>query len=217
MNDFKFELLNPSDPVAVQEYEAAFYQAFAKVTTNRLVQKLWLWDHETGRVRTRVRYQDQLICTLRDQAGRLRSAMAFNLQLRHFQAASYGFALPPASLSSFEVLTFFATVAQTLSVCANFWSSCLALLRGRGLTTGYATTAPRPLAMYRRAGWRVLQEQEIESEKRYFLRYETPRSGRKCTDASTGMSTLSAPVLGLVAAPVRQNSLLEPLALLPQS
>ena len=79
MNGFKFELLNPSDNAAVEEYEAAFYQSFSKVTTNRLVQKLWLWDHETGRLKTRVPYQDQLICALRDQAGRLRSAMAFNI------------------------------------------------------------------------------------------------------------------------------------------
>lgn len=171
MNDFQFGLLNPSDPTAVQEYEAAFYHAFAKVTTNRLVQKLWLWDHVAARLKTRVRYQDQLICTLRDQAGRLRSAMAFNVELRQFQAASYGFA-PPVPGLSFEVLTFFASAAQTLGVYSSFWASCLALLRGRGLTTGYATTAPRPLPMYRRAGWQIVQEKDIESEKRYFLRYE---------------------------------------------
>jgi hypothetical protein len=179
MNDFQFGLLNSSDPAAVQEYEAAFYQAFARITTNRLVQKLWLWNHETARLKTRVPYQDQLVCTLRDQAGHLRSAMAFNVELRQFQAASYGFAAPPAPRSSFEVLTFFASAAQALGVSAKFWSGCLALLRGRGLTTGYATTAPRPLPMYRRAGWRVLQEQEIESEKRYFLRYEIPRFGEE--------------------------------------
>jgi hypothetical protein len=179
MNDLQFELLNSSDPAAVQEYETAFYQAFARVTTNRLVQKLWLWDHETARVKTRVHYQDQLICTLRDQTGRLRSAMAFNVKLQQFQGAAYGFAAPPVPSVSFEVLTFFASAAQTLAVCAKFWSGCLALLSGRGLTTGYATTAPRPLPMYRRAGWRVLQEQEIESEKRYFLRYEIPRFGQR--------------------------------------
>jgi hypothetical protein len=179
MNDLQFELLNTSNPDAVQEYEAAFYNAFAKVTTNRLVQNLWLWDDETARVKTRVPYQDQLICTLRDQAGRLRSAMAFNVELRRFQAAAYGFAAPPAPSTSFEVLTFFASDTQTLDVVRNFWLSCLALLSGRGLTTGYATTAPRPLPMYRRAGWRVLQEQEIESEKRYFLRYEIPRFGQR--------------------------------------
>lgn len=174
MNGCKIEVLNPSDPAAVHEYEAAFYHAFARVKTNRLVQKLWLWDHDAARVRTRVRYQDQLICILRDQAGRLRSAMAFNVELRQFQAASYGFVAPSAPSASFEVLTFFASATQTFAMCRNFWSSCLALLRKRGLTTGYATTAPRPLPMYRRAGWRILQEKEIESEKRYFLRYEIP-------------------------------------------
>ncbi len=173
MNDFKFELLNPYNPASVQEYEVAFYQSFAKVTTNRLVQKLWLWDHEAGRLKTRVPYQDQLICTLRDQAGRLRSAMAFNVELQQFQASSYGFAAPQAP-GSFEVLTFFAPTAQTLDVCANFWSSCLTLLSGRGLTIGYATTARRPLPMYRRAGWQILQEQEIEAEMRYFLHYKIP-------------------------------------------
>ena len=30
-----------------------------------------------------------------------------------------------------------------------------------------------------RAGWRVLQEQEIDSEKRYFLRYEISRSAQR--------------------------------------
>lgn len=179
MNDFKFELLNAADPAMMEEYESAFYHSFARVTTNCLVQKLWLWDHEAGRLKTRVPYQEQLICALRDRAGRLCSAMAFNVELRQFQAASYGFAAPQARTGSFEVLTFFALSAQTLRVCANFWSSCLALLSGQGLTTGYATTAQRPLPMYRRAGWRILEEQEIESEKRYFLWYSIPKLGQR--------------------------------------
>lgn len=170
--DYKFEQLNPSDPAAVQEYESAFYRSFSGLTTNRLVQKLWLWDHAGARLRTRIPYTDQVICCLRDHAGRLRLAMAFNIELRHFQSASYGFAAPQAASGSFEVLTFFAVAAQTLDVCAKFWSSCLDLLGERGLTIGYATTARRPLPMYRRAGWRIMQEREIESEVRYFLRYK---------------------------------------------
>ena len=171
MNGFTFELLDSSDPVAVQEYEVAFYRSFCGLTTNRLVQKLWLWDHLTARLKTRIPYADQLICCLRDHAGRLHSAMAFNVELRQFQSSSYGFAAPQAASGSFEVLTFFAVATQTLDVCASFWSSCLDLLGGRGFTTGYATTARRPLPMYRRAGWRVVQEREIESEMRYFLRF----------------------------------------------
>lgn len=173
MSDLSFDVLDVSND-AVREYESAFYQSFSRATANRLVQRLWLWDHDNGRLRTRIPYEDQLICTLRDQAGRLRSAMAFNIALRQFQAASYGFAAPQASCRSFEVLTFFTLAAQTLDVCASFWSSCLALLSGRAFMTGYATTAQRPLPMYRRAGWRILDEREIESEKRYFLNYKIP-------------------------------------------
>ncbi len=177
MSDCEFELLNPDEPAAVEEYETGFYQSFARVTTNRLVRKLWLWDHTAGRLKTRIPYEDQLICTLRDQAGRLRSALAFNVKLHQFQAATYGFAAPQLPSESFEVLTFFALATQSLGACANFWSRCLALLRGRGLMTGYATTASRPLPMYRRAGWQILEEQEIESEMRYFLHYTIPRPG----------------------------------------
>lgn len=169
--DFSFEMLNPADAAAVEEYESAFYRSFSGLTTNRLVQKLWLWDHTATRLKTRIPYSDQLICCLRDHAGRLHSAMAINVELRQFQSASYGFA-PQTRTGSFEVLTYFAVAAQTLEMCARFWSSCLELLGGRGFTNGYATTARRPLPLYRRVGWQVVQEQEIESEMRYFLRYK---------------------------------------------
>jgi hypothetical protein len=171
--DFMFEMLNSSDPAAIAEYESAFYQSFSGLTTNRLVQKLWLWDHTACRLKTRIPYTDQLICCMRDHSGRLHSAMAFNVELRQFQSASYGFTAPQAASGSFEVLTFFAVAAQTLDVCAKFWSNCLDLLGRRGLTIGYATTARRPLPMYRRVGWQVVQEQEIESEMRYFLHYNS--------------------------------------------
>ncbi len=175
MKDFNFELLDTSNPVAVREYEGAFYQSFSKVSTNQLVRKLWLWDDEAGRLKTRVPYEDQLICVLRDPSGSLRSAMAFNVALRQFQAAAYDFAAPRTQVGAFEVLTFFSVVAETLEVRANFWARCVALLSACGYYAGYATTARRPLPMYQRAGWRVLEEREIESEKRYFLHYEVPR------------------------------------------
>ena len=174
MKDFKFELLDTSDPAAVREYEAAFYNSFAKVVTNRLVKKLWDWDHEAGRLRTRVPYESQLICALRDPSGALHSAMAFNVALREFQAAAYGFAVPDGTMGAFEVLPFFAVAAETLEVRANFWARCVALLSACGYHAGYATTARRPLSMYQRVGWRVLEEREIESEKRYFLHYSIP-------------------------------------------
>ncbi len=175
MKDFSFELLDTSNPSAVQEYEAAFYQSFSKVSTNQLVRKLWAWDHEAGRLKTRVPYEDQLICASRDPSGSLHSAMAFNVALHQFQAAAYGFAAPEAAVGAFEVLTFFAVATETVLVRANFWARCVALLSACGLHAGYATSAWRPLSMYQRAGWRVLEEREIESEMRYFIHYRIPQ------------------------------------------
>lgn len=175
MKAFNFELLDKSNPIAVQEYEAAFYQSFSKVSTNRLVRKLWLWDDEAGRLKTRIPYEDQLICASRDESGNLHSAMAFNVALRQFQASAYDFAARDAKVGAFEVLTFFALATETVLVRANFWARCVALLSACGYHAGYATTAQRPLPMYQRAGWQVSEEREIESEMRYFIHYKIPR------------------------------------------
>ncbi len=175
MKDFNFELLDTSNPVAVQEYEEAFYQSFSKVGTNRLVRKLWVWDHEAGRVKTRIPYEEQLVCAYRNPSGSLHSAMAFNVALRQFQAAAYDFVAPKVTRGAFEVLTFFALATEAVVIRANFWARCVALLSACGYYAGYATTARRPLHMYERAGWRVLEEREIESEMRYFIHYKIPR------------------------------------------
>ena len=187
MSDLTFAVLNRSTD-EIREYESAFFQSFSKVESNRLARKLWLWDFDSERICTRIPYEDQIICALRDQAGQLRSAMAFNIALRHFQSSAYGFAAPEAPAASFEVLTFFAASAQTLDVYSSFWSNCIALLRGIGLTIGYATTAFRPLPMYRRIGWRILEEREIESEKRYFLNYriDASRGAERIGPSKTG-------------------------------
>ncbi len=179
MKDYKFELLDTSNPAAVREYEEAFYHSFSKVSTNRLVRKLWVWDDEAGRLRTRIPYESQLICVSRDQSGSLHSAMAFNVTLRQFQAAAYGFAAPEETAGAFEVLTFFAVATESVRVRADFWARCVALLSACGFYVGYATSAWRPLSMYQRAGWRALEDREIESEKRYFLHYQIPRCERR--------------------------------------
>jgi hypothetical protein len=179
VKEYKFELLDTSDAAAVREYEEAFYQSFSKVSSNRLLRKLWVWNDEAGRLKTRVSYADQLICVSREPSGRLHSAMAFNVALRQFQASAYDFAAPDAMVGAFEVLTFFALATETVLVRANFWARCVALLSACGYHAGYATTARRPLSMYRRAGWRVLGEREIESEMRYFIHYKIPRCDQR--------------------------------------
>jgi hypothetical protein len=166
-------ILDTTDAGAVREYERAFYRAFRRATTNRLVRKLWLWDDEEGRVATRIPYVDQRIYTLADTVGGIRAALAANVAMREFQSAAFGFS-PGERDGAVEVLTFFSTasgVRDTTSLFRGFVEDT----HGSGRHTAFATTAERPFRVYRRIGWELVAEREIESERRYFLRFDLRR------------------------------------------
>jgi hypothetical protein len=169
---FCFEELNTHDPLVREEYERAFHDAFIQVTTNRLIHKLWLWDYSARRVETRIPYDEQVIFALRDEAGRIETAMAFNVGASGWQSSAFGFAGPATRHGSCEILTFFSVADHTLSVKLAFWRRCVTELRARGFENSYATTALRPLASYMRLGWRVIASKQIEGEPRYFLRHD---------------------------------------------
>ena len=166
------EILDTSAAEKVAEYETAFYDAFARVTSNRLIHQLWVWDYENRRLATRIGYEDQTILVWRDGAGKLHTAIAFNTGMHEFQSAYFGF-YPPAD-AQFEVLTFFTSEPRTIAWLTMLWSECLDVLSLLNLKVGYATTAHRPMRLYRMGGWQVVAEKEIEGERRYFLRNELP-------------------------------------------
>ena len=163
--------LDVADSAAVAQYERAFYEAFRRATANRLVRKLWLWDDEQGRLATRIPYEDQLVYTLRDPAGRMAGGIGVNVAMRAFQSAAFGFS-PGEWEQSAEVLTFFSALRGDVRSSKELWRRTAAELLGRGFRTALATTAQRPLRSYLRIGWRLLAEAEIEAERRYFLRYD---------------------------------------------
>jgi hypothetical protein len=171
MSGFQFAELNLSEPETRREYESTFHDCFAKVTSNRLIHRLWLWDYTARRVAARIPYEQQTILGLRDSTGKLDTAMAFNTGMRELQSAAFGFVVPHAG-GCFEILTFFSLSDRTLKVKLEFWRLCLEELYARGYRDGYATTAHRPLAAYRRLGWRVVDETSLEGEQRYFLHYD---------------------------------------------
>jgi hypothetical protein len=177
LSGFQFEELNLADSETRHEYESAFHDCFAKVASNRLVHQLWLWDYGARRVAVRIPYDQQTILALRDGAGRLDTAMAFNTGMRELQSAAFGFAVADAG-GCFEILTFFSRRDRTLKVKLEFWKRCLEELYVRGYRDGYATTAHRPLASYRRLGWRVVDERLVQGEQRYFLHYDLAGGAR---------------------------------------
>jgi hypothetical protein len=171
-----FIRLDAADPGIRREYERAFYEAFARVQTNRLVRRLWLWDDENLRLRVRLAYEDHAIWASRRANGELHYAIAAHADPTRAQSAAYGFEIPHEP-GVFEVLTFFAAGPTSFAEARAFWRSFLAHMRAAGLARGYATCASRMLPLYTRAGWEAVAAREIESETRHFLelRFDSPR------------------------------------------
>jgi hypothetical protein len=167
-------ILDTRDPEALRNYERAFYAAFRRATANRLVRKLWMWNDDEGRVATRIPYSDQRIYTLRNRAGEIQAALAANVAMREFQSAAFGFT-PAEPQGAVEVLTFFSTAAEVRGTTQLF-RSFVEETRASGRHTALATTAERPFRVYRRIGWELVAEREIETERRYFLRFDLRRA-----------------------------------------
>lgn len=169
-----FDLLDPADAAAIAAYEGSFHAAFSAVTDNRLIRWLWQWDDHARRLRTRIPYEDQAIYLQHGADGDIIAALAVNLALRQVQGNAFGFSLPETA-GCCEFLTVFVNAGHDLKTRYAFWSDCFADLRRRGLHTAYATTARRPLGLYRRLGGEVIETAEIEGEERFFLRFRLER------------------------------------------
>lgn len=176
----RFSELDTSDAVAVETYERALHAAFSKVSGNRLIRRLWVWDDDARRVKTRVPYADQVVLLGWNAAGEIETAMAFNCAMREFQSSAFGFAPPEVTDGSCELIVFFTLGHRHLSRVVTNLIHCYAEMRARGYHTAYATTAARPLPTYRRiGGTEVIDEREIEGEMRYFLRVDLARFERR--------------------------------------
>jgi len=174
MTEFGVAVLDTENRDAVIAYERAFYDAFRRATSNRLVRKLWEGNVEECRLATRVPYVDQRIYTLIDRCGCIRAALAANLTLREFQSATFGFS-PARRDGTIEVLTFFSSEPREIRGKARLFRRFVDDARREGYHTAYATTAEHPVRVYRGIGWDLLAETEIDAERRYFLRFDLAR------------------------------------------
>jgi hypothetical protein len=172
MSDLHFERLDPFSSTEREAYERAFYTAFQRAVGNRLVRQLWLWDDAASRVATRIPYDEQTIYVLRDGGGAIVTGLAVNHALRSFQSAAYGFSPPENRDGCCEFLTVFSVNEYRLTTRFKFWRDSFAALRAQGFHTGYATTAHRVLNLHRLLGARILKENEISGEMRYFLEFD---------------------------------------------
>lgn len=161
--------LDLSDPVVVSDYERRFYQSFIKLEKQSLIRKLWNFDDEQQRLKAKIPYQEQIVFNLNDGDG-VFGAIGLNMGKKLFQFSDYGFQLPSTSTDicrACEVLTMFSVKHR---VNQERWLGICKEVFRYGFTDIFATTAPRPLPLYQRLGFQVIDKAVIDGEARYFIR-----------------------------------------------
>lgn len=172
----RLEVLDVTDSSLVGEYERAFYLSFARVTNQRLIRDLWAWNDGAERIAAHLPYDEQVVYVARDADGGVETALGVNVAMRNWQSTAFGFGAGVDTDGCCELLTYFTTGEHRVGAQREFIEACFTDLRRQGLHTAYATTAPRPLPTYRRIGGEVLDERQIGSETRYFLKFSLHRA-----------------------------------------
>jgi hypothetical protein len=170
------EILDVKDPCSVATYERAFHSSFTGVTGNTLIRDLWIWDDDAQRLAVRIPYDDQVVYVARDADRGIKTALGVNVAMRAKQSATFGFDSGTRTEGCCELLTYFTTGEHRVGAQRAFIEACFTDLRGRGLHTAYATTAPRPLPTYRRIGGELVDERRVDGEMRYFLKFSLSRA-----------------------------------------
>jgi hypothetical protein len=172
-----FSIIDTSNPEEIELYEKAFYNVFVTVTTNRLVRKIWDWDKESHRLKTKISYEDQVIFSCKNPKGEIKSAVAFSLNAAESQFGNFGFQVPADKKGKYvELLTLFTQPGVRLNgfrfTQSFFRPHCVAYMQNMGYDFGLTTCAERPLTAYLRWGWELLDEAVIDHQIRYFLYYD---------------------------------------------
>lgn len=196
MISYPMRLLDPGNPLDLEQFEQAFFRGFQQSSHNQLIRWLWDWDEPRQRLRTRVPYEDQRIW-VGGADDSLAVGIAVNVRLALLQSSAFGFSIPDALSSGgrlCEFLAFFSTGDHSLANGHAIWTEVFRALQGLGYCEAVATSAAKVLPLYRRMGATVLDEREVEGEKRFFLRFELMRTARwtgRLDEAATGPAPLA--------------------------
>lgn len=173
-------LLDLDNKCDIEKFEKAFFRGFQKSSHNQLIRWLWEWGEPRQRLRTRVPYEDQMIW-VGGAGDRLAVGIAVNVRLALLQSAAFGFSIPDALSNGgrlCEFLAFFSTGDHSLANGHAIWTEVFRALQKFGCSEAVATSATKVLPLYRRMGATILDEREVEGEKRFFLRFKLMRTAR---------------------------------------
>ena len=162
------------DERQIRAFERAFYRAFSRSKGNLLVRKLWIWNDEEGRLKTRIPYSAQKIFVSWDESGEVDTAVAFNCSSDYFQAGFFGFERPLCYDSAYEVLAFYSRCDQKFRELRHFMWHCALYCDRQGVPWIDATCTDRLLRAYQRVGGVLQSTVVINGEARHHLRFSIP-------------------------------------------
>lgn len=161
-------IVDSTDLAALKDYEERFYHAYIHLEKQNLIRKIWDFDDVHKRVKTKIPYSDQIIFNLHEN-DHIFGAIAFNVAEREFQYSEYGFRFPSWGNGTrvCEVLTMFSEKNQ---IDKARWMQTCNMMAEQGFTDLLATSAPRPLPLYKRFfQFKVIDSNIIDGEMRYFI------------------------------------------------
>jgi hypothetical protein len=167
--------LDLSNEAHIHAFEQSFYLAFSRSKGNSLVRKLWLWNDEDSRLKTRIPYSSQRIFVTWDEAGEVDTAVAFNCSKDFYQAGFFGFERPLCSEPNYEVLAFYSKRDQKFRELRLFMWQCAVYCDQQGVSCIDATCTDRLLRPYTRVGGVLQSSMRIGCETRHLLRFSIPK------------------------------------------
>jgi len=87
-------LVNNNCDQQIDHFERLFYYSFNKSENQTLIRKLWIFDDDSQRLKTKVTYNDQYIVAFVSSTHEDVGYVAFNHALNLLQSNSFGFSLP---------------------------------------------------------------------------------------------------------------------------
>lgn len=170
---FSYSILNHDNFNQLIKYERDFFKAFIKLD-NPLLHKIWEWDYENQRIKTRIPYEDQIVYLCHDQDNNLLGAMSVNLNQKLNQFSQFGFKIDPTNLKFAEIMVMF----KHPDYCSPWWTFynkfikyAYKNLQQYEVKEIYTTCGTeRLLKTYQRGSWKLIGTNFIGQDVRYFLK-----------------------------------------------
>jgi hypothetical protein len=185
MATLKVRELDINNPEDLVPFEQAMYQAFS-IYPDRAYENIWVFDHESKRVKTIVPYDGQRIIVA-EANGEVVGALQINIAMEgELQLEKFGFSVSRSLNNAVEVLSLFANqqMVGLKLVMVELVLFAEKILRPLKIKTIWATCNESLVVPYKTLGFRDIDAGWINGQDKYLIQREV--GGLKLGDIKKG-------------------------------